>query len=52
MKQYYINPKVKVVYVNPSKMTCVSFGEGETDVMHTKQNYGFIGETDCYEEEE
>lgn len=45
MKKQYINPEVRVRKTNPYAFICVSFGDGTTDTMHSKQN-GIFGDED------
>ena len=45
MKKQYTNPEVRVRKTNPYAFICVSFGDGNTDTMHSKQN-GIFGDED------
>ncbi|MCQ2094700.1 MAG: hypothetical protein MJY81_06885 [Bacteroidaceae bacterium] len=46
MKKQYTTPELKVVNVDTSAITCVSFGDGTTDTMYGKQCDGFDDEED------
>ena len=53
MKKQYTTPELKVVKVNPSAFICVSasFGDGNTDIMHAKQDNMYFEEEDYLEDE-
>lgn len=51
MKKQYISPKLKTLKINPSAMICLSFGDGETDIMYSKQRDGGLDEEDNLWEE-
>lgn len=48
MKKIYTTPEIKLINVNPLEIICVSgrFGDGDTDVMHSKQQTGFFDDED------
>lgn len=41
MKKQYTTPEMNIVNINLA-IICVSFGEGETPIMHTQRYCGFL----------